>query len=237
MQIVINGETVSFEHFEKKFPKESKILAPLTSVELVIEMDQGVMKVSHGEVGPISIAVKQTLDKHKKTFYKRSPYQENLARALGVKTDTDKDLRVLDATAGLMSDTLMMVALGLRNISICERNPILQALIVNSMANFEELSALHFRGQNSACLDENFDVIYFDPMYQAVNKKSASKKEMVFMRQLIGADEDASSVATILKQKCHRLVIKRSQKAPPLIAGASFTVEGKSTHYDIYFNN
>lgn len=237
MQIVINGETVSYKHFESKFQKESKILAPFSHLELLLEMNQGVMSVSYDGVGPISIAVKQILDKHKRTFYKRSPYQENLARALGVKSDTDKDLRILDATAGLLSDTLMMVAIGLRNLSISERNPVLQALIINAIENSDELGALRFLESNAASLEEDFDVIYFDPMYQAINKKSASKKEMVFMRNLIGADEDASTVAAILKEKCHRLVIKRSQKASPLLAGASFTVEGKSTHYDIYFNN
>ena len=237
MKFYLESELVSFEQFQGKFPEESKILAQYTDKKVEVLGTGKNLKYRLDGKLEIGIEALKSLEYHQKTFYKRSPYQENLARALGIKNDKDKDLKILDATAGLMSDSLMMVALGLRNLTIMERHPLIQALILNTIKNCPDLRQINFQAKDSAEIDENFDIIYFDPMYHETNQKAASKKQMVFMRQIVGADQDAKEQAKNLLHHCKRLVIKRSQKASPLLEGSGHQVQGKSTHYDIYFNN
>lgn len=241
MRYFLDSKPVSFEQFQIKFPEESKILAPWVEKQLDANIEiwahGNQLSFSSGSVSKIGINYSATLEKHRRTFFKKSPYQENLARALGVKRDEDRDLRILDATAGLMSDSLMMIALGLRELTLCERHPPLQALILNTLRQTPDFDGISFIPVDAAKIVENFDVIFFDPMYQEVNKRAASKKQMVFMREVVGPDEDAVKVAQHLRSKCHRLVIKRSQKAQPLIPKPDHQVKGKSTDFDIYFNN
>ena len=237
MKYFINFELVSFEQFAQNFPEESKILALWEDSEFEVwGVDKSLKYRLDGkqliEIDPVKV-----LEYHRRTFFKKSPYQENLAKALGIKSDKDKDLKVLDATAGLLSDSLMMIALGLRDLTLYERHPLIQALIINTLKQYPDLSGAKFYPKDAGTIDEKFDIIYFDPMYHEVNQKSASKKEMVFMRQVVGADKDAHQQAKKLLNHCKRLVIKRSQKAKPILEGFGHQVQGKSTHYDIYFNN
>ncbi|MAZ48094.1 MAG: hypothetical protein CME65_06005 [Halobacteriovoraceae bacterium] len=237
MKYFLDSAPVSFEQFQQKFPEESKILALWHSNDLEVWATEGSLSYRLGHLTKIGIDWSKTLERHMRTFYKRSPYQENLARALGIKKDQDRDLKVLDATAGLMSDSLMMLALGLRNLTLCERHPLLQVLVINTLKQSDKLSRLKFFPQDALELNQQFDVIFFDPMYQETNKRSASKKQMVFMREVVGTDEDADKIALNLRGICRRLVIKRSQKASPLLGTPNHQVKGKSTDYDIYFNN
>jgi 16S rRNA (guanine1516-N2)-methyltransferase len=72
-------------------------------------------------------------------------------------------------------------------------------------------------------------------MYQGKNSKTAAKKEMEIFRELVGVDEDIKETAMALKKLANeRLVIKRSNKAKPILEGYAHTIKGKSTSYDVY---
>ena len=79
-------------------------------------------------------------------------------------------------------------------------------------------------------------VIYLDPMFPHRDKSAQVKKEMRLFRPLAGDDDDAPALLdAALALATHRVVVKRPRKAPA-IAGKppSYTLEGKSSRFDIY---
>ena len=186
--------------------------------------------------GPIYIDIHKKLKYHQTFFYKNSVYKQPLARALGIKKEIQKECKapkVLDASAGLLGDTLLIHAFG-ADVTAMERNPLVSLLIANALNNSE--LEIPFFFQSAMDLAIHHPVIFFDPMYGEKNTKASPKKEMQVFRNLVGVDEDRLEVAMHLRALCDRLVIKRSIKAMPLIERPSMTFSGKSTCYDVYLN-
>ena len=234
MDFYLDDTCISFEQFSQLYPEESKILASFRSNNTSLRIKNGRFEIAYGNVKGIKIDIETQLAYHQKFFSKTSPYKQPLARALGLKRETVQSLHVLDATAGLLGDSLLIQALGVKQHTVCERHPLLFALIRNALSHHPLPVSCFF--MSALDLKQSFDVIFFDPMYQQVNKKTAPKKEMVFMREIVGADPDAKETASLLRDKCKRLVIKRSSKTAHLLEGVHHTVQGKSTCYDIYLN-
>jgi 16S rRNA (guanine1516-N2)-methyltransferase len=221
-----------WEDFQRRFCAEAEILKEAIGQDVSLVIDGDILKLSSPHSNPIYIDLLQKLDYHQKFFYKNSLYHEPLAKALGIKKGQPKPI-VLDATAGMLGDTSLMLAMGCQVIA-CERNPLIAALILNGLRRAQSSVRLHF-GDALTCQSE-VDVIYFDPMYVHKNDKTLPKKEMQLFRELLGADEDAKQVASNLKTRCKRLVLKRSSKVGPLLANPSMSFIGKSTSYDVYLN-
>tara|TARA_Y100000385_G_C12917211_1_gene560915 strand:+ start:176 stop:916 length:741 start_codon:yes stop_codon:yes gene_type:complete len=223
---------ISFGEFSDKFPEEAEVLKDSLELEVKFQIEGQTLKLVSPYSNPVSIDASSRLDYHKKHFYKKSLYKEPLARALGFKKGIDKPY-VLDATAGMMGDSILMLAMGAR-VDICERNPIAAALCANTIKNNKLDIQLYFGSATD--FDLKPDVIYFDPMYSQKNDKTKPKKEMQIFRDVVGVDLDAKETATVLLKQSQRLVIKRSIKADPLIDNPSMTISGKSTSYDVYLN-
>jgi 16S rRNA (guanine1516-N2)-methyltransferase len=170
-----------------------------------------------------------------------------LARAIGLKGGANPT--VVDATAGLGRDGFVLACLGAR-VTWLERSPIIAALLADGLARAQrdpELGPLitdhlrlitpHGREWLQACPpDERPEVIYLDPMYPGRSKSALVKKEMRFLQELVGKDDDAPALlAAALRCATKRVVVKRPASAPPLEgpkpAGA---VASENTRYDIY---
>ena len=73
-------------------------------------------------------------------------------------------------------------------------------------------------------------------MFPHRDKSALVKKEMRLFRPFVGDDLDAPALlAAALELASHRVVVKRPRKAP-IIDGAKpgYSLEGKSSRYDIY---
>lgn len=230
MEFYQDKNLINFEQFSELFPDEAQILKDSLDLQFSFQIEGKVLKLDSPYSNPVSIDAANKLDYHKKHFYKKSIYKEPLARALGLKKGMIKP-HVLDATAGMMGDSLLMFAMGVK-VDICERNPIAAALCANSIKNHNLDIKINFCQANEISFDG--DVIYFDPMYAQKNDKTKPKKEMQIFRDVVGVDLDAYETALALKSQTSRLVIKRSIKADPLLENPSLTVNGKSTSYDVY---
>jgi 16S rRNA (guanine1516-N2)-methyltransferase len=233
MHFYQDKKEIHFSDFENQFPAEAKILGLYLEQSISFQIEDNRIKLESPYSNPVFVDAQSKLDYHKKYFYKHSIYKEPLAKAVGIKKGQDKP-HILDATAGLLGDTLLMYAMG-ANVECCERNPIAAALCLNAI-NTENLN-IKFHFSNVSDLDlESYDVLYFDPMYSEKNDKARPKKEMQIFRDIVGIDADAKEIALNLKEKSKRLVIKRSIKAQPLLAEPTMTYNGKSTSYDVYLN-
>jgi 16S rRNA (guanine1516-N2)-methyltransferase len=162
---------------------------------------------------------------------------EPISRALGAGKFGK---RVLDLSAGLGVDSVFLAQLGYHVTGI-ERNPFiyvaLKTALENLTANYRtNLKFVFDHAQNFLHNNtEEFDVGYFDPMFPSKTKSALPKQEMVFFKNLVGSDEDASTVLemALLSKKFKRCVVKRPLSAAPLLKPAG-NIKGKIIRYDIY---
>lgn len=169
------------------------------------------------------------------------PYQvsrrDPLGRAIG-KGNT----QVVDATAGLGGDTLLMLMMGLHVVAI-EQSPILYVLLKDRLETM--LSAERFGRAQLRCADSNLeltslsaapDVVYLDPMFPPRRKTSAlPKKELMELRQLAAQPQSGVKLLdTALGVASNRVVVKRLPESEPIAAAPDWHHEGKTVRYDVY---
>jgi 16S rRNA (guanine1516-N2)-methyltransferase len=234
MQLFIDKNLIEFSEFAKDFPHEASILKDYQKEPWTFLLEGRKIHFLHGAYKPIFIDIKNILNDHRVYFTKNSFYQENLARALGIKKGKPR-VSFCDATAGLLGDTLMMSCFDINKLDVYERHPVAAALIVNALSCCE--SKVNFHYKSAADITSSYDVIFYDPMYEDKSTKSAPKKEMQIFRDVIGADTDSPEIAGHLRLLAtERLVIKRPIKSSLLLESPSHQIKGKSTRFDVYMN-
>lgn len=201
--------------------------------------DEGVSLHHPNDESAVGITVDfRSLDLRVGRVSRRQP----LGRAIGKGVGT-----VVDATAGLGNDALLLAAMGLTVIAI-ERNPVIAALLEDGLHRALQDSAL------AAAIDDRIElrlgdaravlpalhprpeVVYIDPMFPPRRKASAlAKKQIRIVRELVGEDLDASELLTIaLQVATRRVVVKRPHEAEPLLGQPHHTIKSKLVRYDVY---
>ena len=168
-----------------------------------------------------------------------------IAKAVGIQAGVRPS--VLDATAGLGRDAFVLAELGC-TVTLIERQPVIAALLEDGLLRAKavpEVSGIvgqmYLRCGNAIDLMNDWhaeppQVIYLDPMFPHRDKSALVKKEMRLFRPLVGDDDDAPALLqAALALATHRVVVKRSRKAPA-IAGEppGYVLEGKASRFDIY---
>lgn len=159
---------------------------------------------------------------------------ELLSRALGAGK---YGLNVLDLSAGLGIDAVFLAQLGY-SVTAIERNPLIYLALSEALLQTPELSLQFKFGDSLDYLqrwDLRVDIIYFDPMFPEKTKSALPRQEMVFFRDLVGFDEDASEIleCALGVPNVKRVAVKRPIKAPALRNTAN-SIEGKLVRFDLY---
>ncbi len=176
------------------------------------------------------------LDRRNYQKKKSSLKKELIARAMG---SGRAGMRILDLSAGLGIDAVFLSQMGFE-VTAIERNAFIFLALNDAIQNSKiEMNLKFFFDSAQNYLQKNIgnhDVIYFDPMFPDKKKSALPKQEMVFFRNLVGADEDAENVLELALQRkeIHRVVVKRPIKAPSLLKKPDFKVEGKLVRFDVY---
>lgn len=193
--------------------------------------------------GPVRVDFLEGAAAHRRQFGGGSG--QMIAKAVGVQPGVRP--QVLDATAGLGRDAFVLATLGCE-MQLIERQPLIAALLEDGLARAARdlevapiVARMQLRQGNAIDLmgawqGEAPQVIYLDPMFPHRDKSALVKKEMRLFRPLVGDDMDAPALLqAALALASHRVVVKRPRKAP-IIEGAkpSYSLEGKSSRYDIY---
>ncbi len=175
---------------------------------------------------------------------------QTLAKAVGLKPGIK--LTILDATAGLGCDAFILASLGSCQIKMLERSPVIAALLydglqrandnVNTQPIIKRLQLIHCDALSwisQLSISEYPDVIYLDPMYPHNKKTALVKKEMRFLRKIVGNDLDAAHLLEIaLSRVKNRVVVKRPKNASSLtIQIPDFYIQSKNTRFDIYMKS
>lgn len=163
--------------------------------------------------------------------------RQPLARACGLHRR--RDLRIIDATAGLGRDAITLAALGAR-LELRERHPIMRALLADALGRLpQELAGrVQLRAGDSRKLGfSDCDVIYLDPMFPSANRKAAPALAMQILHRLVGADEDFPELWAAARVAAPpRLVLKRPPRGAAVrIDAPDARYGGGRAVYEVYF--
>lgn len=164
---------------------------------------------------------------------------------------------ILDATAGLGGDSLMLASWGFE-VTACEQNEKIFRLLEDgvkrlteaainehvelaSVANNLKVLNIDAVKKMSEPSESVFDIIYLDPMYPDLKSSALPKKEMQLLRKLFAnsQSQDDSDQETLkilelaLKVAKKRVVLKRPPAAGKVLH-PSHSFEGKAVRFDIY---
>lgn len=182
---------------------------------------------------------------------KRLQYH-NLTHELLVKATKVKGrekLRVIDATAGMGEDSLLLAAAGCE-VTLFEQDLVIAALLQDTMRRALEEVALHeivmrmqlVEGDSIDHLrmlgetSERPDVIYLDPMFPERQKSGLVKKKFQLIHYLEApAENEEALMQAAIAARPFKIVVKRPAKGPYL-AGLkpSYSLDGKAIRYDCY---
>lgn len=173
---------------------------------------------------------------------------DRLARELLVRAARVRGVEapvVVDATAGLGEDSLLLAAAGF-SVRLYERDPVIAALLRDALERAADLPGLAdavsrmelFEEDSIAAmrtLDTPPDVVLLDPMFPERTKSAAVKKKFQLLHRLERPCDDEFALLDAARAACPRkIVVKRPPKGP-LLAGAkpSYQVIGKAVRYDV----
>lgn len=173
---------------------------------------------------------------------------QTIAKAIGI-TSKNKP-HILDATAGLGRDALILANLG-SHVSLVEQSPVLAEMLklaIESATDHDLFKQATINGFDlyhadaSAFMNERVipqcDVVYLDPMYPEKKKSALVKKDMQILQILLGhSTEDTNTVllAAALGFAKQRVVVKRPKGADNIPGPApTMSLSSKKTRYDVY---
>jgi 16S rRNA (guanine1516-N2)-methyltransferase len=175
--------------------------------------------------------------------------QSNLEHEMLIKAARIKGMahpRLLDATAGMGEDSLLLAAAAFE-VTMYEYDPVIAALLSDALrraADVPQLAQIVGRmrlveGDSIAAMREiaennGPDVILLDPMFPERSKSALIKKKFQLLQQLESPCSDESELLeAAMAVKPRKIVIKRPLKGPYL-AGVkpSYSLSGKAIRYD-----
>ncbi len=186
---------------------------------------------------------------------KTSGKRQGIGKAAGL--DKSRHITLLDATAGLGRDALVLAHLGCE-VTLIEKSPIVHSLLADGFARARVHGGMDATLNRMTLLQGNAmarfaaicqqqiprpDVIYLDPMFPPRNSSASVKKDMALLQSLLGVDDNFPQMfEAALASAEHRVVVKRPGHKPgkearvaPNVPG--FVVPGKSAYFEVYVNS
>jgi 16S rRNA (guanine1516-N2)-methyltransferase len=214
--------------------------------EFRLEHQQDRLQLVHlpSKMKPIYIDFSEdgrTLEQVRRKLGRRNP----LFRAVGALSDTQT---IWDCTAGFAQDAFYLAVMGYQ-VTAIERSPVLFALIEDAIRRAGQIEgyaevvrdrlhivhrdAIEYLRETQGPLP---NAIYLDPMYPHQSRKSAlPRKEMVWLRQLVGDDDNGVALLHAARALVvPRVVVKRPLKSEPLLPQVTHSFKGQTTRYDLY---
>lgn len=173
---------------------------------------------------------------------KRPDHEKLIKKALG---KSPKPLKILDCTAGLLQDTLLFLSLG-HQVTAIEQSKLLFYLLQDGIKRSLVLQDSLFLNltmfQGNACSfareAQDFDVIYFDPMYPESKKSALGSGQLEYLSKILETElisnnsQEDFEVLQLMPVK--KMIVKRPIKAKSFASGMNYQVSGKTTRFDVY---
>ena len=168
---------------------------------------------------------------------------EMLAKA--VKTD-QKNLKAIDATAGMGEDSLLLAACGYQ-VTLYEQNPVIAILLKDALRRAKKNTVLKdivsrmqlVEGDSIEHLNKRLDpvdVIYLDPMFPGRQKSGLINKKLQLIQKLEPpCSEETALFDAAMAAQPSKIIVKRPLKSPYLDERVpSYSLKGKAIRYDCY---
>ncbi len=163
------------------------------------------------------------------------------ARVKGVAAPT-----LVDATAGLGQDSLLLAAAGFA-VTLFECNPVIVAMLTDAVERAcedpllaEAASRMRVVEGDSVAglrgLSAPPDVVYLDPMFPGRTKSAAVKKKFQLLHRLEApCDDEMALLDAAIAARPRKVVIKRPLKGPYLDGTKpDYELRGKAVRYDCF---
>lgn len=160
-----------------------------------------------------------------------------LARAVSLHR-RESPPTVLDATAGLGRDAMLLAHLGCKVIA-CERIAVLAFLLADAAERAPFADRIDVRHADATDVLESLgpssvDVVLLDPMFPTQGRAQV-KKEMQVCRLLAGPSGSQDVlVHRAFAAARERVVVKRHPHEQPLAGPPSLTIDGERVRFDVY---
>ncbi len=215
-------------------------------IELLLYRDEDARLTLSIAGEPSAGAVRAELDGGRMRYRLRQGLrQEMLVRALGRKKG-HRERHVVDATAGLGRDAIVLAGAGCR-VSAIEASPVVHALLEDALARARQSDDPLIRdsaGRIQLYRDDSrdwlaragpVDSIVLDPMFPARRKSARVRKEMIILQRLLREQPAEPLFAVALSRASRRVIVKRPRLAPPLgETSPDLQLTGRSSRFDIY---
>lgn len=174
---------------------------------------------------------------------------DRLGRELLVKAARIKGFEgtpsIVDCTAGLGEDSLLLAAVGFE-VTLFERDEVIAALLQDALRRAAEdeglspiVARMHLRQGDSIAglgqLSYKPDVVFLDPMFPEKRKNAATKKKFQLLHHLEQpCQEEDALLNAALAAATRKVVVKRPAKGA-FLAGVkpSYSIQGKAVRYDV----
>ena len=172
---------------------------------------------------------------------KRIEHESLIKKAIG---KNKAQLKIFDATAGSLIDTIIFLKLG-HKVVACEQSKILYRLlndaILRAKKEYDFFDNLSFINSDSAVIIDSYldsDIFYFDPMFEEVKQNIKRSGTLQKIGNVLSFEKLEDTSAQIfdhmLKKKYKKVIVKRSIKSNPLYEKINYQVKGKAIRYDVY---
>ena len=172
---------------------------------------------------------------------KRIEHESLIKKAIG---KNKAQLKIFDATAGSLIDTIIFLKLG-HKVVACEQSKILYRLlndaILRAKKEYDFFDNLSFINSDSALIIDSYldsDIFYFDPMFEEVKQNIKRSGTLQKIGNVLSFEKLEDTSAQIfdhmLKKKYKKVIVKRPIKSNPLYEKINYQVKGKAIRYDVY---
>ncbi len=232
---------------EEKFREKAEKLAKKLNTEIKSGMIENELALLYDERGLTltdgDLEVRGDFTENRNRLSENNLRQEFLVKAVKSKNMGENPL-VVDATAGLGEDSILLAAAGYRVIMF-EYNPVICALLEDAMDRAREIDELRevinrmtlVEGDSTekmSEINERPEAVFLDPMFPERKKSALVKKKFQLLQRLerpATNERELYDEAVGLKPK--KIVIKRPLKGPVLEGTKpSYSIKGKAIRYD-----
>ena len=175
---------------------------------------------------------------------KRIEHESLIKKAIGKNKG---QLKIFDATAGSLIDTIIFLKLG-HKVVACEQSKILYKLLDDAIFRakkeynfFENLSFIN--SDSAKIIDSHLDsdIFYFDPMFQETKRGLKRSGTIVKIDSVLKLEKLSDTSVNVFEQLLNteykKIIVKRPIKSFPLNAKINYQVIGKAIRYDIFYKN
>lgn len=145
---------------------------------------------------------------------------------------------ILDATAGLLSDSLILSSLGYSVIAI-EQSSVIGTMLQVGMKTNSEISGIKLCiGRAEKFANElRYDAIYYDPMFES-SGSALGDKNLRMLQEILTleniANDNHYTFNELRKCSYQKLIVKRPIKSSAFDENINYQIRGKAVRYDVY---